>query len=62
MMASPTLQCTFYDFNVVYYVFVALLIVNNLLYYVFNGHMFRSTINREDYCTMDLLVLFIDVG
>ena len=46
-MALPTLHCTFYDFNVVYYVFVSLLIVNNLLYYAFNGHIFRSTINRR---------------
>ena len=59
-MASLTLQCTLYDFNVVYYVFVSLLIVNNLLYYVFNAQLFRSAINREGSCAMDLLVLFID--
>ena len=61
-MALPTLQCTFYDFNVVYYAFVSLLMVNNLLYYGFNGHTFHSTVNREDSYTMGLQVLFIDIG
>ena len=57
-MALQTLQCTFYDFNVAYYVLVSLLIVNNLWYYVFNGHIFRSTVNREDSCTVDLFSTF----
>ena len=61
-MASPTLQYNLYDFNVAFYVFVLLLIVKNLLHYVFNDHIFRSTINREGSCTMDLLVLFLDIG
>ena len=51
-MALSTLQGTFYDFNVAYYAFVSLLMVNNLLYYGFNGHIFHSTINREDSYTM----------
>ena len=37
----------FMTINVVYYVLVSLLMVNNLCYYVFNGHIFRSIINRE---------------
>ena len=57
-----TLQCTFYDIKDVYYVSASLLIVNNLLYYVFNGHIFRSAINREGTCTMELLVLSIDAS
>ena len=61
-MALPTLQCTFHDFSVVYYVFVSLSTVNNFLYYFFNGHTLRPAINRECFYTMDLLVLFIDAG
>ena len=56
-MASPTIECTFYDFNAVYYVLVSLLIVNSHWYYVFNSHIFCPTINREDSCTMGLFVL-----
>ena len=50
-MALPPLQCTIYDFTVVYYVFASLSIVNNLLYYVFNSHIFRCVINRKGSCT-----------
>ena len=62
IMASLTLPCNFYDRNVVYYVLVSLLVVNNFWYYVFNGNIFCSTINRENFCTTDLLVLLIDFG
>ena len=47
--------------NSLCYVIFSLLIVNNLLFYVSNGHIFRPTINREDSCTIGVLVLFIDV-
>ena len=46
-MDLPTHQGTFYDINVVYYVFFSLLIVNSLLYYIFNGYILGYTKSRD---------------
>ena len=61
-MDLPTHQGTFYDINVVYYVFFSLLIVNSLLYYIFNGYILGYTKSRDCSWRMSWLVLFIDVG
>ena len=57
-MALPTYYCALYDFNVICSVFVSLLlIVNSLLYYIFDGEIFCC---EKSSCTMDLLILSTD--
>ena len=60
-MAQPILQCTFMTLmSSIMFLFLLmfLLIVNNLLYYDFNGHIFRSSYQQGGFLCNGLISTF----